>query len=234
MQEEIFRNLRDWVEPAHPAIFEHYEDILAIYRYIQKNLQPEIDSRFDRIARQIGYVVASTVPVILEFSEEGTLKDVEIGADHLRGTLFEGVVEAIKPGKTPLKVHPGKFNLYLIWYIALKLRLRKDWVEPAHFRPGFEITRAQTAQQASEIKWDVREPAHWFDPGIRMVLEDAIQIAALDEVYPELHLGERVAFNRYMASQIVKPEVMEPAHFLRRPELEEIIQRLQSYRRGSV
>ena len=232
MQEESFRNLRDWVEPAHPAIFEHYEDILTIYRYIHEQFQGAIDQQFDRIARQIGYVVASTVPVILEFSEGGQLKDVEIGADHLRGTLFEGVIEVLKPGET-LKVHSGKFNVYLIWYIALKLRLRKDWVEPAHFRPGFELPQAQTTMEASEIKWDVREPAHWFDPGIRMVLEDAIQIAALDEVYPELHLAERVAFNRYMAYRIVKPEVMEPAHFFRRPELDEIIQRLRSFQRGA-
>ncbi len=231
MQEETFRNLRDWVEPAHPAIFEHYEDILAIYHHIHEHLQEAIDDQFDLIARQIGYVVTSTIPVILEFSDDGQLNGVEIGADHLRGTLFEGVVELIKPGEN-LKVHPGKFNIYLIWYVALKLRLRKDWVEPAHFRPGFEITQAQPAFEAREIKWDVREPAHWFDPGIRMVLEDAIQIAALDEVYPELRLAERVAFNRYMAYQIVKPEVMEPAHFLRRPELEEIIQRLRSFRRG--
>lgn len=232
MQEESFRNLRDWVEPAHPAIFEHYEDILKIYRYIHKGFQAAIDEQFDQIARKIGYVVASSIPVILEFSEGGRLKDVEIGADHLRGTLFEAVVEVLKAGEN-LEVHSGKYNIYLIWYVALKLRLRKDWVEPAHFRPGFELTRAQTTAELGEIKWDVREPAHWFDPGIRMVLEDAIQIAALDEVYPELHLAERVAFNRYMAYRIVKPEVMEPAHFLRRPELEEIIQRLRSYGRGA-
>jgi hypothetical protein len=65
-----------------------------------------------------------------------------------------------------------------------------------------------------------------------MVLEDAIQIAALDEVYPELRLAERVAFNRYMAYRVVKPEVMEPAHFLHRPELDQIIHQLRQYRRG--
>ena len=225
MKTEIFEQLRDWVEPAHPMIVEHYEDIVDIYRFIREKYQDLIDTKFDEVARQIGYVVASTVPVVLEFSEEGALKDVEIGAEHLRGTLFEQVVRVLKPGKK-LSVRAGKYEIYLIWFDALKLRLRKDWVEPAHFRPDFLLERVQRAPSAVDIKWEMREPAHWFDPGTRMVLDDAIQIAVLDEVYPELRLADRVAFYRYQYLQRVRPEVMEPAHF-RKPEVEVLLQQLR-------
>ena len=93
------------------------------------------------------------------------VKDVEIGAEHLRGTLFERIVSVLQPGEK-LPVRAGTFNLYLIWFDALKLRLRKDWVEPAHFRQQFMFDRLREQVSAAEVQWDVREPAHWFDPGL--------------------------------------------------------------------
>ena len=230
MDRESFERLRDWVEPAHPMIVERYEDIVEIYRFVREKYQPAVDELFDKISRQIGYIVASTVPVMLEFGEGGVLNSVQVGADHLRGTLFEQVVQVLKP-REKFSVRAGKYNIYLIWYDALKLRLRKDWVEPAHFRRDVLLERAQRAQSGAEIKWDVREPAHWFDPGTRMVLDDAIQISVLDEVYPELRLAERVAFYRYAYLQQVRPEVMEPAHF-RKPEVDQLLQQLRRLLEG--
>ncbi len=225
MNKESFERLRDWVEPAHPMIVERYEDIVKIYRFIRENYQARINELFDGVSRQIGYIVTSTVPVMLEFSEDGVLKNVEVGAEHLRGTLFEQVTKVFKPGEK-VGVRAGKYDIFLIWFEALKLRLRKDWVEPAHFRRDILLERAQHVQPGIDIKWDVREPAHWFDPGTRMMLEDAIQIAVLDEVYPELRLAERVAFYRYASLQQVRPEVMEPAHF-QRPEVDQLLQQLR-------
>ncbi|MGO9975927.1 MAG: hypothetical protein ACLP01_24600 [Solirubrobacteraceae bacterium] len=59
---------------------------------------------------------------------------------------------------------------------------------------------------------EVLEPAHWFDPGVAIGVEDAVVISAIDEVYPELRLAERIAADRLALRQI-PPEVKEPAHF---------------------
>ena len=69
----------------------------------------------------------------LKFADEGVLKRVEIGAEHLRGTLFEQVAQVLNPGEK-LSVRAGKYGMFFIWFDVLKLRLHKDWVEPAHFR----------------------------------------------------------------------------------------------------
>ena len=59
---------------------------------------------------------------------------------------------------------------------------------------------------------EVREPAHWFDPGVAIAIEDAVVISAIDQVYPELRLAERIAADR-LAIRRIRPEVMEPVHF---------------------
>jgi hypothetical protein len=62
-----------------------------------------------------------------------------------------------------------------------------------------------------------REPAHWFDPRIKISMEEAVLIEAIDEVYPELKLTERVASTRENL-RMVRPEVKEPAHYYRQVE----------------
>ena len=71
MKADTFAKLRDWVEPAHPMVVERYDDLLTIYRFIREKHQETIDKLFDEVARQIGYIVTSTVPVMLEFTEDG-------------------------------------------------------------------------------------------------------------------------------------------------------------------
>lgn len=231
MAQENFARLRDWVEPAHPAIVEHFNDLVGIYTRVREQFQKPIDAAFDRISRQIGFVVTTTIPVVLEFGTNGALASINVGAEHLKGTLFEKELLPALNAKSKTsdvwKISPGKYNLYLIWYDALKLKLHTDWMEPAHFRRvggvvESELTglaAARTQEALARVRWDVREPAHWFDPGIAIGLEEAVLIEAIDQVYSDLHLAERVAFYRQTAVRPVRPEVQEPAHFRRIEEL---------------
>jgi len=223
--------LRDYVEPAHPAIVEHFNDLVAIYTHIRDQFQKPIDAAFDKVSRQIGFVVTCTIPVTLELTGDGVLKSVNVAAEHLKGTLFEKeLLAVITPQSKKLdswKVSPGKYNLYFIWYDALKLKLHTDWMEPAHVSivkgltetETSRISAARTQEALAQVHWDVREPAHWFNPNITIELEEAVLIEAIDQVYADLHLVERVAFYRRTASQAVLPDVQEPAHYRRIIEL---------------
>ena len=71
MNESVFARIRDWVEPAHPALVKQYEDLITIYRVIREHLQGRIDVAFDRVSREIGFVVTTTLPVTLEIAGKG-------------------------------------------------------------------------------------------------------------------------------------------------------------------
>jgi hypothetical protein len=180
--------------------------------------QEEIDAAFDRVAAQIGFVVTTTLPVRVEVAEKGAVKKAFFDSDALRGTIFEkelsGFVQEFT--KKPFRSVPaGTYRFYLIWYDALKLKLRRDWLEPVHVLKGLlgSIVSQQAATgAASFVRPEVREPAHWFDPGVVIAIEDAVVISAIDEVYPELRLAERIAADR-LAIRKIRPEVMEPVHF---------------------
>ncbi len=238
MAQESFARLRDWVEPAHPSIIERFEDLVAIYTNIRDHFQKQIDQSFDDISRQIGFVVTTTVPVVFNVAEKGQFKGVQVGSDNLKGTLFDKMlISALNPQPLPpLKlesIKPGAYNIYVFWHTALKLKLRTDWMEPAHYwmepahyRPGGIAQEAGqqatlTQQALARVRWDVREPAHWFDPGIAISPEDAVLIEAIDHVYTDLHLAERVATYRSALRYAVRPEVQEPAHFR---QVEQVLQ----------
>lgn len=95
------------------------------------------------------------------------------------------------------------YNIYLIWFDALKLRLRKDWIEPAHVTLG--------GMAASPVDPDVIEPAH-FKPTPHPWREKVL-IAVIDEVYPELRLIDRISKLKDIMRHRVPPDVIEPAHF---------------------
>ena len=119
-------------------------------------------------------------------------------------------------------VADGSYSLYLIWYDALKLKLHTDWMEPAHV-PGVE--RIDVSQRLrpdiTEVVGQrpgfgpgVREPAHWFDRSVALELNEALVISAIDEVYPELRLVDRVKeARRPPVAAILAPGIREPAHF---------------------
>ncbi len=233
MAQENFVRRRDWVEPAHPSIVKRFDELVAIYTHIRDRFQETIDIAFDQVSRHIGFVVTTTIPVVIDIGAGGKLRGISMGAEHLKGTLFESeLLDALKSKSDSSEMwnaRAGKYNLYLLWYDALKLKLRTDWMEPAHFqrpvgsvRPEIAELSAARAQEAlAHVRWDVREPAHWFDPGIAINADEAVLIEAIDQVYTDLHLVERVAFYRQSLRRVVRPEVKEPAHFRR---IEDVLQ----------
>ncbi len=257
MAQEIFD--KSPVEPAHPGIIALQEDLVSIYQFIRQNYQAGIDQKFDEVSKQIGFVVATAVPVAVEVGEKGAIKSATLSAKNLQGTLFDGIVKTMSLKEIPARggkfVNPGTYNIYLLWYPALKLKFRTEWMEPAHlaahwkepahpgvawkepvhtgvawkepvhagvgwkepvhFKPG-EIAASIQGELASRFAGRVGghgEPVHWFDPGYVIAAEEAILIHAIDEVYPELRLADRVTTSRQAARGFVPPEVHEPAHF---------------------
>ncbi|GLI39946.1 hypothetical protein KI811_01770 [Geobacter hydrogenophilus] len=213
---------RDWVEPAHPVLVRRFDDLVDIYRFIKDAIQPKIDKVFDKVSQQIGFVVTTTLPVTMQINADGKIEKVELGAGNLQGTVFEREFAPITKeltGNSPGKVAAGSYSLFFLWHEALKLKLKADWIEPAHFIPD---RLRDVVQQAvpEELVPGVREPAHWFDAGIALAREEEILIAAIDEVYTDLKLAERIAVARRENLKFV-PGIREPAHF--RDMLEEVI-----------
>jgi hypothetical protein len=185
-----FARLRDWTEPAHPAVIRLYDDLIQVYRTMRER-QREIDAAFDRVAAQIGFVVTTTLPVQVEIAEQGAVKRVQLDGEALRGTIFEKELSGFLKQLTDkpfVGVPAGNYRFYLIWYDALKLKLRRDWLEPVHVLQGLlgslvSQSAATAVSGSSFVRPEVREPAHWFDPGIVIAIEDAVVISAIDEVY---------------------------------------------------
>lgn len=245
------RNVRDWTEPAHPSIVKLNDDLVSIYSHIREKYQEKVDNAFDRVSRQIGFVVATSVPMVLETGKKGAVKSFNIGAEHLKDTLFDRELSSVfksmesqdPDGEPAIAGLSGNstYNVQLLWFEALKLKLRTDWIEPAHFLRARlpERLRPETARRLADkeliagCEWC--EPAHWFDPGIAIRDEEIILIEAIDEVYPELQLGDRVASYREMVRRTVPgvtgaeryqvgPGVREPAHYHIVPELRDTAQ----------
>jgi len=213
---------RDWVEPAHPVLVRRFDDIVDIYRFIKETIQAKVDKVFDKVSQQIGFVVTTTLPVTMQISAEGKIERVELGSQNLQGTVFEREFAPILKeltGTSPGKVAGGTYSLFFLWHEALKLKLKADWIEPAHFIPGRLRDIVQEAIPG-ELVPGVREPAHWFDAGITLAREEEILIAAIDEVYVDLKLAERIAVARRESLKFV-PGIREPAHF--RDILEDVI-----------
>jgi hypothetical protein len=212
-----------WVEPAHPAVVRRFDDLVDIYRFVRSQFQERIDTIFDGVSRQIGFVVTTTLPVVAQVAQEGRIAKVAFTAGNLEGTLFEKefapVFKEMAGAKQQAKIRVGEYQFQLIWYAALKLRLRADWVEPAHFQMPSALPDV-SQQSAVSVPPEVQEPAHWFDAGTALAKDEELIIAAIDEVYPELKLAERIAAGRAEARMRV-PGIREPAHF--RALLEDIL-----------
>jgi hypothetical protein len=202
------------VEPAHPGVIRLHDDLINIYKIIRENYQERINAAFDRVSRQIGFVVRTTLPVTLNVA--GKESSVAVADENLRGTLFEDaflkIVEDL-PERFQGKVEARQYKVYLIWYDALKLKLHADWLEPAHvaLRPG--QTPIAQAGRRQTFGPGIHEPAHWFDASFSLEPEEALAISAIDEVYPELRLVERIRAARQTPHVGITPGVREPAHF---------------------
>jgi hypothetical protein len=305
MENKTLENMRYCVEPVHPMAVRLYSDLVTIYRFVKDNYQKEIDAAFDRASQQIGFVVTTTVPVMLEVGEGGTIKSLSMGSESLKNTPFEKEITAVfdlkKKGENKLSVSPGVYNLALFWYEAVKLRLRTDWMEPAqpvyqlqselmgmrrspqsaqamstafqsqpwmepvHHRPWIEPVHTPWTEPVHHMPWiepvhtPWMEPVHypgsrpWLEPahpvfqtaadlkkaGVakafehtepvqylnkvnQIIQEKTILVSAIDEVYPELKLGERLNKAQYAmspthslpSSRAAWPGVREPAHMM--------------------
>ena len=214
-------------EPAHRPILELEDLLRVLYAHIRDKYQDVISKTFDEVSRDIGFVVATTLPMTFHVAEKGKVEGFEVPeGSPLKGTLMDrGLTKALKPmleAKVPV-AKPGDYTIYLIWPPALRFKLRRDWMEPAHWHgpwtepahPGrvpIDVGRLAADQRLAKVAWDVREPVHWFSPRIRMSELDALHVSLLDEVYPDLKLMERVVAAR-RGARAVFPEVQEPAHF---------------------
>jgi hypothetical protein len=206
-------------EPAHPGVIKLHDDLVKIYKILRESYQDKLNAAFDQLSRQIGFVVRTTLPVTLSIAaKEGR---VSLTGENFRGTIFEKTfLEVLNdlPKKAQGTVADGNYKLYVIWYDALKLKLHTDWMEPAHL---YWLEPAHVAQGLGEAQIPQRaplgpgpfEPAHWFDPGFRFELEESLAISAIDQVYPELRLAERVRAARQLPRTAMTPGIREPAHF---------------------
>lgn len=235
MGDTTARLRRDWQEPAHSMVIRHHDDLVAIHRVIRDMFQARIDEAFDRVSQQIGWVVAMTLPVTL-VAAKGKVRSLDLAGPQFKGTLFEKetapiLAEIVKAGFPPLE-HGEPFegragadptpqpamvayDFRLIWARALRVRLRTEWLEPAHFRPWLE---------PAHLPRPWLEPAHWvLDPHpdpwrVHPAFEpwrERVLIAVVDEVYPELQLAARVADMRAgirARESRIGPGVREPAH----------------------
>jgi len=212
MADEKLSIFGHWREPAHPGVIKLHDDLVAILSVIRDKYQSGIDAAFDNISRQIGFVVTTTLPVTIDVGPGGKLSALKMGADNLRGTIFEkGFMERLSPlaNEQIASVTPGTYKLHLIWLGALKLRLPCEWCEPVHLAVSAQI---RPGSSAALFDFGPIEPAQWFDPGLMVSVEDAVLIQALDEVYPQLKLIERIGQIRAALRTRVGPHVLEPAH----------------------
>ena len=190
-------------EPAHSSVVRHFEDLVAILKHLRES-QEEIDRVFDDIASQIGFVFTTTIPAIVEVEPGGKIDRVALRGEHFKGTLFEkGLLPVLEerlrqlPEGRENRLHQGVYEIYVIWYDALKLKLGaitfRPPPEPAHFHLSPELTRPSFRPPP--------EPAHWFDRGALISELDQVLIVALDEVYGELKLLERINSFRQLSAQ---------------------------------
>ncbi|MFY9892579.1 MAG: hypothetical protein WAK63_00400 [Xanthobacteraceae bacterium] len=203
-----------WHEPAHPGVIQQLSDVVSVYRAIREKVQPQIDKAFDEASRQIGFVVATTLPVAITVDDKGKVTAVTIGG-QFKGTLFEReLAKAFTPliGQNVAGVSPGTYQLYAIWQAALSLVLQHYWLEPA--QPGTVLGTGDLQVQAFKRPPGTQEPAHFLDATIQLTAEDTIVIAAIDQVYPELRLAERIAAARTATRSVrVNPNVQERVQF---------------------
>src|SRR5208337_4783463 len=193
---------------VQPAVIRLYNNLVHVYRAMRER-QKEIDAAFDRVAAQIGFVVTTTLPVRLEVDEKGIVKKAAFDGEALRGTIFEKELSGFLEGfaQKPFSGVPaGTYRFYLIWYDALNLKLRFDCCESVHILQGLLgslVSQERGISAASPLfRPEVQESAHWFDPGYAIAIEEALVIMAIDQVYPELRLAERISAGRLAISRL--------------------------------
>jgi hypothetical protein len=233
MAEKKTAVIRDWVEPAHPMVVKYHDDLVSIFKLLRDQYLEKIDHVFDKVSREIGFLITTTLPLTIEFEEPGKVKSIAIGSENLKGTLFEKQFSPLlkemsrKDSGFSSSISPGTYDIHLIWFSALKLKFRTDWIEPAHFNDYIKIRE----RFSKFLRFDWVEPAHValgvgsftaVDPNVmepahlmpsQELWRDKVLVAAIDQVYPEFRLIERIGKLKELLRTQVRPEVTEPAHF---------------------
>ncbi|AJE02640.1 hypothetical protein [Geobacter pickeringii] len=102
-----------------------------------------------------------------------------MGDRNLQGTVFEREFTPLLKelaGKGVGKTAAGSYSLFLIWHEALKLKLKADWIEPAHFRDILE--EVIVARSGKQLVPGIREPAHFRRLAELLDREDALRLVA--------------------------------------------------------
>jgi hypothetical protein len=189
---EFLARLRDRTEAAQPVVIRQYHNLVRVYRVLHDH-QKDIDAAFDNIAKQVGYLATTTMPVRLEVGDQGSIKKIALDSDALLGTIFEKEFSSLLQGfaKKPLgSVDSGTYRFYLIWRDALKLKLELNWAAFVSLQPTIVFPPIPN------------EYTQWFEPGIAIAIEDAVAILAINETYPDLRLVERISSNRLAIAQM--------------------------------
>jgi len=186
------------IEPALPSIVHLYEGLVQVYRFM-KNEQPAIDNLFDRVASQIGFVVTTTLPIRAEVEDKGKVRSLGLDSEALRGTLFAsefGPFLEERKSRAFENVPSGNYRFFLVWSSALQLKFHAPDPSPQErvAEPIYSMLRQPQVTTTPGYEW--MEPAHWFDPRVALAVDDVVAISAIDTVYPEFRLAERISANR--------------------------------------
>jgi hypothetical protein len=100
----------------------------------------------------------------------------------------------------------------------------RPWLEPAHpvFQTAADLKKAGEAKTEEVKRFEHTEPVQYLNSVNQIIQERSILVSAIDEVYPELKLGERLNKAQYAMSptlprpppRAVWPGVREPAHMM--------------------
>jgi hypothetical protein len=157
-----------------------HSNLAAIYKFLRENYQKDIDAAFDNASQQIGFITATTMPVIFEVGDDRSIKNIRINPNTRKGKLYEkeisSVLESISKDTRTSTASPGTYNLVLPWYDLLNARLGTDWMEPVRLQ--WEIQSGLTGTQ-DRSRQDL------------IALDSYLITTAINEAYPELRLRAR-------------------------------------------
>lgn len=165
---------------ASAELVSELSDLAKIYGAIKEKCQKDIDNAFDRISKEVGFVVTMTVPVDLEF-EKGKVKRISAGAENLKGTIFEkAMTEVLKPladDPIPIGRKTGIYTVVVFWHGALML------TKTALYKPPWECCEMVQVLKDAFSHLDDRTA----------IMKEQVLASAIDQVYPELNFAQRLA-----------------------------------------
>ncbi|MBN2527220.1 MAG: hypothetical protein JXR76_12570 [Deltaproteobacteria bacterium] len=226
-------------EPAHPQLVQMFDDLRSIYTLLRDTVQQRIDTAFDAASKKIGFVVTTTLPVVITVNKDGQPTFERMGTENLQGTIYEEAIAGAlgELAKENCKASPGEYSIYLFWFDALKLKVKTDWLEPAHIQRGWlepahfltepAIFRSSVGKSPERSPVADPPPEPLLNLGAITSVQERILISAIDEIYPELMIASRL--NPAAGQFAVTEGVSEPAHYLHRSASPRMAQQAVAY-----